>query len=181
MNGSINIQFHMLLDEMIDFVAAVSKEYSLSVDLERWGPSQANREVSPEEDLVVAARDFGHIDRIWLLYRSARMRKPERFMLNVGTFRGKELSQAQLGAGTDKKGAFEILKRIAAELRRRTTAGVWVVSPTGHAGFTKAFRISPGAAAASRAGQIELKNIAFGQLMTVDPPTELDLENAAIR
>ena len=165
----VNVQFHMLFEELIDFVANVRAQYSLSVELERWFPKTV-REVLADADLATAVREFGPVDRIWLLYKPSQSQKFERFMLNVGTMRGNRLAQAGLGAGTDNEEAFGVLKKIAVELKRRTAPGIWVVSATGHVGLSKISRVSEGAADASKAGKIELTDVAFGQRMYVDPP-----------
>src|SRR5437867_4145598 len=116
----------MLFEELIDFVANVRAQYSLSVELERWFPKTV-REVLADADVATAVREFGPVDRIWLLYKPSQSQKFERFMLNVGTMRGNRLAQAGLGAGTDNEEAFGVLKKIAVELKRRTAPGIWVV------------------------------------------------------
>ena len=94
-------------------------------------------------------------------------------MLNFGGIRGNRLAQGQFGAGTDNTEAFGVLKKVASELKGRTAQGVWVVTEAGNVGYTKAFRVSDGAAAASRAGKLELTNVAFTQTIRVDPPEDL--------
>ena len=166
---SLNIQFHMLYDELINFVADVCVSNSLSIELERWHPKVV-REVSLIADLHEKVRDFGKVDRIWLRFKPRGYRKAEHFMLNVGNMRGNRLAQCQLGAGASNSEAYEVLKHVAKELRRRTPPGVWVITAIGTVGYTKRFRVSRGAAAASRAGEIELVDIAFGQSFRVDEP-----------
>ena len=166
---SVNIQFHMLFDELLDFVAYVSSQYSLGIELERFYP-KAVRELHSDADLPAVVSDFGHVDRIWLLCKLPRSKKSERFMLNVGRQRDKRLQQADLGAGTNKAQAFEVLKKVASDLKRRTKGGIWVVNENGCVGYVKNFRISEGATKAARAGKIDLVGIGFTQLFQVDPP-----------
>lgn len=166
---SVGTQFHMLFDELISFVADVRARYSLNAELEKWFPTTTH-EVPSSADLTEEVRRFGHVDRIWLLWKPPRCRKYERFMLNVGRKKGDRLQQAFLGAGTDKPVAFTVLKKVAQDLKKRTTAGLWVISQTGHVGYSKTCRISPGAASAARAGEIELADMAFGASYRVDPP-----------
>ncbi len=166
---SVNIQFHMLFEELIDFVGDVSSRYRLEVELEQWFPERA-RQVPFGADLPKEVRHFGHVDRIWLLCKPPRCRKFERFMLNVGRLRGKRLAQADLGAGTHKAEAFKVLKKVAQDLKKRTTAGIWVITETGNVGYNKSFRFSRGAAKADRTGEVELVSIAFTQSFRVDPP-----------
>lgn len=166
---SVNVQFHMLLDELISMIAELAARHSLAIELERWHP-KATSNMSAGTDLAAKARAFGRVDRIWLLYMPRHSDTVERFMLNVGNLRGNRLGQAQLGAGARTKEALGVLKEIAAELRRRTRAGLWVVTATGHVNFTKMFRISDRAADAARSGQIQLTDIAFGQDMYVELP-----------
>lgn len=170
---SVNIHFHMLPEELIEFVADVRSRHQLGVELERWFPDVV-REVPPDADLVDEVREFGKVNRFWLLYKSPRSKKPEKFMLNVGEQRGKRLGQAHLGAGTDKAAAFEVLKKVTADLKRRTTAGIWVVMANGNVGYTKNERISEGAANAERSGKIELVDSAFTCSYHVDPPETKD-------
>src|SRR5262245_60706968 len=144
---SINIQFHMLLDELIGLV---SSRYQLGVELEQFFP-QAFRKVPLNADLIKEVKQFGQLDRIWLLYKTPKSKTPEKFMLNVGRQRGKRLGQAQLGAGTRKVKTFELLKKVATDLKRRTAAGIWVITETGKVAYVKGFRISQGAASATRA------------------------------
>ncbi len=159
----------MLFDELLDFVAHVSSQNSLGVELERFYPA-AVRELPLGTNLIEEVRQFGQVDRFWLLCRTPKSRKVERFMLNVGGQRGKRLAQAQLGAGTDKAEAFEVLKQVAADLKRRTTEGIWVVSETWVVGYVTKFRISEGATNAARAGRLDLVSPAFTQSFHVDPP-----------
>jgi hypothetical protein len=166
---SVNIQFHMLFNELIAFVRDVSSQYRLEVELERFYP-KAVREVPFGADLAEEVCQFGQIDRFWLMYKSPESQKPERFMLNVGQQRGNRLAQAQLGAGTRKAKAYEVLKQVATDLQHRTMAGIWVITASGNAGYSKKFRFSEGAANAARAGDIELVGIAFTQSFRVDPP-----------
>jgi hypothetical protein len=158
----------MLFDELVDFVAGMMARYSLAVELERFYPAGSHT-VLAAADLAGEIARFGHVDRVWLLCKP-RTRKPERFMLNVGRVRGKRLEQAQLGGGTEKREAFAVLKKLAADLKRATTAGVWVVNQTGTVGYAKTFRISPGAAAAARAGTVTLTAPGATQRFFPDPP-----------
>jgi hypothetical protein len=169
MMPSVNIQFHMLFEELVEFVSEVSSTHQLEVELERWFPKTV-RGVPLGADLAEEVRRFGHVDRFWLLYMTPESKKPERFMLNFGGQRGKRLAQSQLGAGTRKADAYEVLKQVAADLKRRTTAGIWIVTEAGNTGYDKKFRISEGATNAARAGKIDLVSPAFTQSFQVDPP-----------
>jgi hypothetical protein len=166
---SVNIQFHMLPDELIEFVADVRSRYDLGVELERWFPKVV-REVPPDADLIDEIRKFGEVNRFWLLYKSPNSKRPEKFMLNAGEQRGKRLAQAQLGAGTKKARAFQVLKKVAADLKRRTKGGIWLVTDVGKVGYINNERISEGAANAARAGKIDLVGIAFTSCYYVDQP-----------
>ncbi|HEV3439704.1 MAG TPA: hypothetical protein VG122_20230 [Gemmata sp.] len=166
---SVNVQFHMLPDELIQFVKEVSSRYQLEVELERFYP-KALQTVPVDGDLTEEIEKLGQLDRIWLLCKTPKSKKAERFMLNVGRRRGNRLAQAQLGAGTNKAKAFEVLKKVAAELKRRTKAGIWLVTENGNVGYVKSARISEGATTAARAGQIDLVSPAFTQSYRVDPP-----------
>jgi hypothetical protein len=170
---AVNVQFHMLFEELVDFVADVRSRFQLGVELERWFP-EVVREIPTDAELKDEIRQFGKVDRFWLLDKSPKSKKAERFMLNVGEQRGRRLSQAHLGAGTKKVKAFEVLKKVAAELKRRTTAGAWVVMANGNVGYTKNERISEGATNASRAGKIDLVGIGFTCSYHVDPPETED-------
>jgi hypothetical protein len=163
---SVNIQFHILLGELMEFVGEVSSKYQLVVELERFYP-KAIRVVSEDEDLPKVAKQFGEVDRIWLVYKSPRSKKSEKFMLNVGRQRGRRLAQAQLGAGADNAKSIEILKSV-------TTAGMWIEAANGNVGFSKTARISEGATTAARTGKIDLVGIAFTQLFHVDPPAGIE-------
>jgi hypothetical protein len=170
--SSVNIQFHMLLEEVIQFVREVSSRYQLEVELERFYP-QAVRAVPVDGDLTEVINQFGQLDRIWLVYKTPKSKKAEKFMLNVGRKRGNRLAQAQLGARTNKAEAFEVVKKVAGDLKHRTNAGMWVVSESGSVGYVKNFRISEGATNAARAGKIDLVSPAFTQSFTLDRP-EID-------
>jgi hypothetical protein len=159
----------MLLEELIEFVVDVSARHALSVRLERWFPTVV-REVPMDANLRTEVRKFGQVDRISLLHTPARARKAECFTLNVGTTRDNRLAQAQFTGGSNKVDAYDVLKKVAAELKRRTVAGLWVITETGNVGYSKLFRVSPGAAAASRAGRVELVSMAFTQSFRVDEP-----------
>ena len=149
---SMNVQFHMLFDELVDFVADIGERYSLSVELERWFPKAIHR-VPVGADFAREVSTFGRVDCFRILFKPLQSKGYERFVLNAGNMKGNRLAQAQLGADTQNDEAFQMLKKIAAELKRRTAAGLWVVAPSGNVGFTKAARISPGAARASRSGR----------------------------
>ena len=164
---SVNIQFHMLPTEFFQFVRDVSSWHDLDVELERYYPKEL-RLVPHGGDLIEEVNQFGNVDCIWLLYQTPKSKKTEKFMLAVGRQRGRRLAQAQLGAGTDKAKAFQILKKVVAELKRRTTAGIWVVGGGGNVGYAKNFRISEGAKEASRAGKVDLVSIVFTQSFHVD-------------
>src|SRR5262249_9341353 len=156
----VTVQFHMLFDELVDFIADMMLHHSLAVELERFFPTTTRVVTSPAAMPDEISR-FGHVDRIWLLCKPARARKYERFNLNVGRLKDNRLEQSHLGAGTDKAEAFKTLKKIANQLKKRTIAGVWVLGATGHVGFMKIFRVSPGAANAARAGKLELTGPGF--------------------
>jgi hypothetical protein len=115
---------------------------------------------------------FGHVDRIWFLWKTARARKYERFNLIVGRLIDNRLEQSHFGAGTDKPEAFKILKKVAHQLKKRTTAGVWVIGFTNNVGFTKDFRVSPATADAARNGKVELTSPGFTQSFRVDAPDD---------
>jgi hypothetical protein len=166
---SVNLQFHALFDELIDFLNAIRNRNCLGVELERFYPKSL-REVPSSVELATEIKEFGHVDRFWLLYTPTTSKKAERFMLNVGQQKGKKLAQSQLGGGTNKIDAYGVLKQVASELRKRTSAGLWVVAETGDVDYAKGFRISPGAATAARAGEIDLVSIAFTQSFKVDRP-----------
>src|SRR5262245_18864406 len=108
----VTIQFHMLFDELIDFVATMMSRYSLAVELEAFFPKKLTV-VAESADLTSEVERFGQVDRIWLLCRPPRARKFERFNLHVGRIKGKRLEQSHLGAGTKKVEAFKILKSVA--------------------------------------------------------------------
>jgi hypothetical protein len=166
---SVNIQFHMLFEELIEFVSEISSRYQLEIEFEQFFP-QAFRLVPLGADLPEEVRQFGKVDRIWLLCKPPRSKKSERFMLNVGRLRGKRLAQADLGAGARTAKGWEVLKKVATDLKRRTKAGIWVINENGCVGYAKDFRISEGATKAARAGVIDLVSIAFTQSFRVDPP-----------
>lgn len=144
----VTVQFHMLFDELVDFVADIMTRYSLAVELERFFPSTIQMVTSPT-GLSDEISRFGHVDRMWLLCKPPRARKYERFNLLVGRQKGRKLGQSHLGAGSDKPEAFKTLKRIAYQLKKRTIAGT-------EFGSLKIFRVSPGAANAARTGKLEL-------------------------
>jgi len=166
---SATIQFHMLFDEQIDFVAEVMSRFSLAAELERFFPN-TRCEVTSAAELAHAVGRFGHVDCIWLLYKPPRARKHERFYLKVGRQKHDQMEQSHLGADTDKAEAFKVLQKVAQHLKKRTTAGIWVIGASGHVGFAKSFRYSLGAAHSSRTGMLELKAIGFTQSFRVDPP-----------
>jgi hypothetical protein len=167
---NLNVQFHMLLDESIDFLSDVRAHLSLGIELEQWHPKEVHA-VLERHDLATQWRKFGRVDRVWLLFTPRKARRAVRFMLNVGGMRGKRLAQSQFGGGTDNIEAFLTLKKLAANLKRRTTTGVWVTSISGHVGRSRTYRISPAAASAARCGDVELADIAFaGQTMSPDGP-----------
>ena len=166
---SLEIQFHMLFDELTEFVRDVSSRYELEVELERFYPKAA-RTIPSGADLTEEVRQFGQVDRFWLLCKTPDSRKAERFMLDVGGQRGNRLAQAALGAGANTDEAYQILKQVAVELKCRTTAGIWVVTEAGNVGYNKKFRISEGATNAARAGEIQLVSVAFTQSFLVDQP-----------
>jgi hypothetical protein len=145
----VTVQFHMLFDELVDFVADMMIRYALAVELERFFPT-TTRMITTPVDLLGEITRFGHVDRMWLLCKPPRARKYERFNLYVGQQKGRELGQSHLGAGTDKAEAFKTLKKIAYQLKKRTIAGT-------DFGTLKIFRVSPGAANAARTGKLKLK------------------------
>ncbi len=148
----VSVQFHMLFDELVDFVAAMMTRYSLAVELERFFPTKTTQVVTTPRDLSDEITRFGHVDCMFLLCKPPRARKYERFYLYVGQQKGRKLGQAHLGAGTDKAEAFKTLKKIAYQLKKRTIAGT-------DFGTLKIFRVSPGAANAARTGKLELTGI----------------------
>jgi hypothetical protein len=166
---SVNIQFHMLFDELVEFAKEACALLPLEIELERFFPTTV-RAIESSSDLAAEVEEFGHVDRIWFIYRGQKSHKPEKFMLNVGQQRGKRLSQAQLGAGTNKVKALEVLKKLAGLLKRRTKAGIWLENAIGSIGYVKDQRISERTKEATRAGLIELVSMAFTCSYLVDPP-----------
>jgi hypothetical protein len=161
----------MLFDELVDFIGEMMVVHSLAAELERFYPKTTRTVTSPAVLTDEIAR-FGHVDRFWLLCKPPRSRKYERFCLNVGRLKRGQLEESHLGAGTDKPEAFKVLKKIAYQLKKRTTAGIWVTTCTGNVGFTKNHRISPTTADAARAGKVELTCLGFTQSFRVDPPDD---------
>jgi hypothetical protein len=166
---SLNIQFHMLFEELTEFVRDVSSRYHLDVELERFYPKAA-RLVPSGADLSEEIRQFGQVDRFWLLCKTPDSPTTERFMLDVGRQRGDRLAQGDLAGGARTDQAYRILKQVAAELKRRTTAGIWLVTEAGNVGYIKKDRISERAANASRAGEIDLVGVGFTCSYHVDQP-----------
>ena len=147
----VTVQFHMLFEELVDFVADMMTRHSLAVELERFFPATTHVVTSPA-DLSEEIARFGKVDRMWLLCKPPRARKYERFNLLVGRQKGRKLEQSRFGAGTTKAEAFKVLKAIAYQIRKRTIAGT-------EFGTLKIFRVSPAAADASSAGKLELTGI----------------------
>lgn len=147
----VTVQFHMLFDELVDFVSDMMTRFSLAVELEQFFPTTTQVVKMPAELPDEIAR-FGHVDLMWFLCKPPRARKYERYNLLVGGQKGRELRQSHLGAGTDKAEAFKILKKIAYQLKKRTIAGT-------DFGTLKIFRVSPGAANAARSGELELTGL----------------------
>lgn len=154
-NGStmpgVTVQFHMLFDELVEFVADMMIRHSLALELERFFPKTILIVTSPG-DLSDEIIRFGHVDCMWLLCKPPRARKYERFYLSVGRQKGRKLEQSHFGAGTEKAEAFKTLKKIAYQLKKRTIAGT-------EFGTLKIFRVSPGAANALSTGKLELTSI----------------------
>ncbi len=171
----VNVQFHMLFDEMVVFVADMSAKYQVAVELERFFPKPETVLIVPVgADLREEVKQFGHVDRFWFLCQPARLKQPVYFALYAGHFRDCQLAQAQFGSSTEKVTAFAILKKIAADLKRRTNAGIWVTGMTGITGYAKQFRVSEGATNASRSGKIRLVLHIDGQTFHVDAPEGWD-------
>jgi hypothetical protein len=150
----ISLQFHMLPEEQWAFVDEMRAKHGLGVILERFWPKAA-LDVAPGNGLAEAVARLGKVDLVLFTYLPPRCRKPHGFNLHLGLVRHGRLEQAHLHGGSDNAAAFAMWKRLAAELKRRTTAGVWVTAAQGNVGYSKD-RISPGAAAADRAGELEL-------------------------
>jgi hypothetical protein len=167
----VSIQFHMLFGELVEFVADVMARYSLAVELERFFP-KTTTVVAMDGNFAAEVARFGHVDCLWLLCKPPRCRKYERFYLQVGRVKDDQLEDSQLGGGTDNLEALKILKQVAQQLKKQTTAGIWVISQTGNTGFQKSFRYSAGAAKASRAGRLKLTSTGFTQTFCVDQPAD---------
>lgn len=148
----VSVQFHMLFDELVDFVAAMMTRYSLAIELERFFPTKTTQVVTTPGELPDEIIRFGHVDCMFLLCKPPRARKYERFYLYVGQQKGRELGQSHLGAGTDKADAFKTLKKIAYQLKKRTISGA-------EFGTLKIFRVSPGAASSASSGELELTGL----------------------
>jgi len=159
----------MLFDELVKFVVDVCLRLNLEVELERYFPNVFHL-VPRAANLVKEIKEFGKLDCFWLVYKSPRSKKPEKFMLAVGRQRGNLLAQAHLGAGASTEQGYKVLKQVARDLKKHTKAGLWAMSGTGEIAFVKQVRISEGATIAARAGKVVLANITFGPSFFVDPP-----------
>jgi hypothetical protein len=168
----VNVQFHMLFDEAVAVVAEWMTRYSLSVELEQFIPAKTSAPL-PADGLTDAIARFGPVDRFWLLYRPPRARTFERFSLHYGGMRDNRLAQSSFGGATDKPAVLAVLKQVARDLKLRTVAGVWIVNATGSVSFRKEYRVSPGAAAAVRAGTLVQVGLGSTQSFSVDPPAGL--------
>src|SRR5262249_3009867 len=151
----VNIQFHMLFEEALEFVREVSHRHGLEVELERWHP-KARRAVPSGAELRDEVEQFGPVDQFWLLYPPPGARKPVEFTFQTARMRNNGLPQYQFGGLTSNAGAAEVLQEIARDLKACTAAGVWVTMATGRVHLNKKFRVSPGAAEAARAGKVRL-------------------------
>ena len=56
----VTVQFHMLFEELVAFVADAMSRYSLAVELERFSPAATCTIVSPE-GLTGGVARFGHV------------------------------------------------------------------------------------------------------------------------
>jgi hypothetical protein len=171
-----DVQFHMLPDELLGFVQEMMAKYGINVDLERWFP-KTKRNVAATQSLKDAVAKFGYPDRIWLLMHELKLRPGgEYMMLNTGDLKGRILTESTLSGRTNDEDAYLKWKAIFAELTRRAPSGGWHVSPEFKAkGFTKRCHFSPAAAAASRRGEIVLKDNLGAQSPNYMVPDDPDL------
>jgi hypothetical protein len=169
---SINVQFHMLPEEIANFAAGVSNTLKLDIELEKL-TSRSVTKLPRDGDLKAALiSQMPATDRIWFVTDSVDPDQIERFMLNVGRQKGDQLAQSQLGAGAKSARGHALLKKLAAELTAQTKDGCWVVSEAGNIGMSKMSRLSEGAIKASRAGKLVLRSAIFTQYYSIDKPNE---------
>jgi hypothetical protein len=162
----------MLHDEVVSFLTWALSEQELSVEVETFAPARITvvRDVS---DLKSAFIDcVSDVNCVWLSRHLPRKRRHEQFMLGIGELRGRLLQQTQFSGTAEIMADVSVLRKLASRIKKLTTGGCWVVTEAGTVAYFKSFRLSSGAAAASRASQIELKNRGFTQVILPDPPPD---------
>lgn len=150
--AKINVQFHGLPQEIVEFSEACAIEHKLfSVSMVFFPDFKANI-----IEGYSSLKDIEKINRICLcnikpdLSANSALefsrKNPDCLSLSIGKYDNKGLVESGLGAQTENKTALKIWRKIVKKLNAFTTEGVWVVSPhTGAKTFNKKHRYTEAA------------------------------------
>ncbi len=150
--AKINVQFHGLPKEIVEFAEACATEHKLFlVGLVFFPIFKANL-----IETYGALEDIESINRICLCHiqpdlsaKSAlafSRKNPDCLSLSIGKFDNEGLGESGLGAQTENKDALMIWRKIVKRLKTQTLEGAWAVSPhTGAKTFSKKHRYTTAA------------------------------------
>lgn len=173
--AKINVQFHGLPKELIEFVKACAIEHKLISVGMIFFPDFKTYKIGDYS----ALQDIEKINRICLSITEPDLsaksvvefsrKNPDCLSLSIGKYDNEGLGESGLGAQTDNKEALKIWRQIVKKLKAITLAGAWVVSPhTGAKTFNKNHRYTEAAKKVADEG-ITIKPIAGWNHFLLEP------------
>lgn len=167
--ASINIQFHGLPSEIIDFAEECARDYELNPVIVQLFP-EFKAIFDEDINLRSSINKPTQIDQIHLLVTKPDMsindymmfldKNPDKLVFSIGKYDNERLTESALSGITDNPELFDIWKKIGRKLKAITLTGAWVINPeSGNKSFYKNHRYT---IAAKKAFEDGLKILPVG-------------------
>jgi hypothetical protein len=178
----VNLQFHVLPDELLDWVEEWKREFNLFVSAVRYFPQYRIRKITSIAQFRRQLHTARAPDEIWLSVDPFDLQGRTSSQLqdaNAGSFfisfpesTPDGLRQTLMGAEAADAVSWPLWKKLVGRTKRQCKKGLWVFNPTaGVKGFTHSARYTTRVEEASRRGLVLLP-LAGGYIMSIDEPEQ---------
>jgi hypothetical protein len=173
--AKINVQFHGLPKELIEFAETCAIEHKLFSVGMVFSPNFKATKIEDYSSL----QDTENIDRICLSITKPDLsaksvlefskKNPDCLSVTIGKYENEGLVESGIGAQTDNKDALKIWRKIVKKLKELTLEGAWVVNPHNNAKeFYKSHRYTEAAKKVADEG-VTIKPLAGWNYFILEP------------
>ena len=172
----MNIQFHALPEELLGFIKNWSKRFNLNVSAGRLFPEFVAEEVSDlDKDEQIEGADFIYLGLSPPNLEATSSydflsKNPNYLSIYLGKLDKEGLRESSVSGITTNSEELEIWKKIAREIKKETSTGLWAVNPVLMTkGFYKNARYTQGAYNLAK-GKTKLLPAAGWNYYTIEEP-----------